>query len=198
MKSEPLWIRPRYQEFFNKLPWWCQCAVMVENHYWKPRSLANIQNQLSKWLYGSRKREVMTWERLWSGHKWDLGTTWKVKRHVQTEMMQWGQSQGGAGAWRSKHRSLELQTRQRAAALGSMTGGYLELSGDRLRTLLTSLKRQQENCPLTVLQAQVMEFSQGREFQDSEICFSTTLKGKNLSWGSYPQEQVHPSSNLMV
>lgn len=198
MRSEPLRIRPRHQEFFNKLSRWCQRAVMVENHYWKPRSLANIQNQLSKWLYGSREREVMTWARLWSGHKWGLGTTWKVKRHVQTETMQWGQSQGGARAWRSKHRSLELQNRQRAAALESMTGGYLELSGDRLRMLLTSLKRQPENCPLTASQAQVMEFSQGRESQESEVCFSAALKGKPSSWGSYPQEQVHRSSNLMV
>ena len=48
MKSEPLQIRPRHQEFFNKIARRCQCAVMVEIHYWKPRSLVNIQNQLSK------------------------------------------------------------------------------------------------------------------------------------------------------
>ena len=96
--------------------------------------------------------------------------------------------QGGAGAWRSKHRSLELQRRKRAAALESRAGGYLELSGDRLRTLLTSLKRQQENGPPTVPQAQGDAILPGQESQEREACFSTALKGKHSSWGSYPQE----------
>lgn len=68
-----------------------------------------------------------------------LGDHMESKRHVQTETMQWGQSQEGLG---QAVQAQESGTTEQAegGSSKSMTGDYLELSGDRLRMLLTSLK----------------------------------------------------------
>lgn len=95
----------------------------------------------------------------------------RVRRQVQIERGHGGDCPwGGAGARRSRHRSLESRRRQMAAALESLAGNYLGLSGDRLRALLTSLKRRRGKPSSVPPPARGTQLSQGGELQESEVC----------------------------
>ena len=89
-------------------------------------------------------------------------------------------AEGGAGAWGPGHRSWTSV----GAGKRQFENQRLRLfraQRDRLRALLTALKKAGREQFSDSSTAQVIDFSKGREFQEREVCGAKALKDRHSS-----------------